>query len=191
MDTNKIKRNLKSVLDDQRYEHTLRVTEQAIQLATRYSSEINKVEVAALLHDYAKCMNESILKSYIERFKLCNNLLDYNKELWHGPVGAELVRRKFAIEDESILNAIRYHTTGRQNMTDIEMIVFLADYTEPARQFPGVNEVRDLLNNDLYHALRKALVNTINFLMNRNVLIHPDTFLAYNDVTKKIGVKYD
>lgn len=182
-DTKEIISSLKEVLSMKRYEHTIRVKETAIELSSHYDVSIDKVEAAALLHDYAKCFSVETLKSSIDKYALPSTLLTYHHELWHAPVAAELVKEKFHILDEDILNAIRYHTTGRVGMSPLEKIIFIADYIEPARNFPGIEDVRKLAIQNLDVAVRKALQNTILFLIGKDSTIHPDSFMAYNDLT--------
>src|SRR5699024_7324073 len=129
---------------------------------------------------YAKCFSVDKLEQYMHIYELPNELLDFHHELWHGPVAAALVKEKYSINNEDILNAIRYHTTGRAQMSKLEYIIFVADYIEPARSFPGVEEVRVLAKNSLVDAARKALQNTIIYLMNSNMTVHPNSYLAYN-----------
>ncbi|MCP6368247.1 bis(5'-nucleosyl)-tetraphosphatase (symmetrical) YqeK, partial [Klebsiella pneumoniae] len=81
-------------------------------------------------------------------------------ELWHAPVGAFLVRNEVGITDKEVLDAIAYHTSGRPGMTLLEKIVYVADYIEPGRRFPGVDEVRELAKKDLNAALIQSLKNT-------------------------------
>ncbi|MBS4176267.1 bis(5'-nucleosyl)-tetraphosphatase (symmetrical) YqeK [Lederbergia citrea] len=174
-----------------RYEHTLRVVDTAVELAEKFGADRNKAELAAIFHDYAKLMPITELKDIIIKTKQDVRLLDYHPELWHGPVAAHLVYDKFGIDDESILNAIRFHTTGRANMTLFEKIIYLADYIEPGRKFPGVEKTRGMALVDLDQALLQALRNTITFLIDRNSPIFPDTFEAYNRLTMNKGGNND
>jgi len=112
------------------------------------------------------------------------DLLEYNSELWHAPAGAYLVEQEAGIADAEILDAIRYHTSGRPGMTLLEKVIYLADYIEPGRHFPGVDEVREMAKEDLNKALIKAVQNTIMFLMKKNQTIYPDSFHTYNDLIK-------
>lgn len=186
MNLNEVRSIIKEKLSLDRYEHTIRVYDTAIQLAKRYDVAIDKVSLAALLHDYAKCFTEDELKQSITKFSLPRELLQYHKELWHGPVGAMIAKEKYGIVDQTILNAIYYHTTGRENMGVLELIIFVADYIEPGRSFPGVEEVRNMAELNLKEAARKALQNTIIFLMRKDATIYPDTFLAYNELTNQM-----
>lgn len=174
---------LKEKLSKKRYEHTIRVYETAIQLAKKYHASIEKVSQAALLHDIAKCQPVESLQEAIHTYRLPASLLEFNEELWHGPVAAKWLAEKCNIDDAEVFNSIYYHTTGRANMTLVELIIFVADYIEPGRSFPGVEEVRELAQVDIKQAAQKALQNTLIFLISKNATIHPDTVAAYNELT--------
>ncbi|MED0671520.1 bis(5'-nucleosyl)-tetraphosphatase (symmetrical) YqeK [Aneurinibacillus aneurinilyticus] len=168
-----------------RYEHTLGVVDTAIRLADKYGADKEKAETAAILHDYCKFWPEDRMREIIESTPtIPKDLLEHDKELWHAHVGAEVVRSELGIKDEEILDAIRYHTSGRENMTLLEKIVCLADYIEPGRQFPGVEELRTAAEEDLDRALAKGLGGTITFLVNREKRIYPLTVLARNSLLK-------
>lgn len=126
------------------------------------------------------------MKDIIVNENMSKDLLLYSSELWHAPVGAYLVKKEIGITDEEILNAIRSHTTGRPGMTILEQVVFLADYIEPNRTFPGVEEVRELAKKDLNAATITAIRNTIQFLLNKNQLVYPQTIATYNDLQRKL-----
>ncbi|WP_243290627.1 bis(5'-nucleosyl)-tetraphosphatase (symmetrical) YqeK [Bacillus sp. FJAT-47783] len=173
---------VESQLTEHRYVHTVGVMESAIFLAEQYGGDLKKAELAAIFHDYAKFRPKDEMKRIIIEQNMQKDLLDHHAELWHAPVGAYLVQTEVGIQDEEVLNAIKYHTSGRKRMTLLEKIVYLADYIEPGRHFPGVEEVRELAQKDLDQALVKAMQNTIQFLMKKNQPIYPDTFHAYNDL---------
>src|SRR5699024_12548418 len=99
------------------------------------------------------------------------DLLTFPPELWHGPVGALLMEQEQGITERRVLNAIRYHTTGRAGMTTCDMIIFLADYIEPARDFPGVDNVRKAAQRDLCEATWLALRNTIRHLIDKQAMV--------------------
>lgn len=171
----------KSQMTEHRYQHTLGVMETAISLAERYGADPEKAELAAILHDYCKYWEKDRMKEIIrERDNIPIELLNYDAELWHAPVGAEVVRDELNISDEEILDAIRYHTSGRMDMTLLDKIIWLADYIEPGRHFPGVDEVRELARQDLDQALLKGLDNTIIFLIQKGKKIYPLTMIARN-----------
>jgi predicted HD superfamily hydrolase involved in NAD metabolism len=181
MDLDILQQATKKQLTPARWEHTLGVAQTAMKLAEREGVDPKKAEIAAILHDYCKFWSADELTAWIKKYHLPLDLLDYNKELWHAPVGAEVARVDFGITDEDILNAIRYHTSGRPRMSKLEKIIYLADYIEPGRRFPGVDEVRELADIDLDQALLQAMSNSIIFLIERQQKVYPLTLQARND----------
>ncbi|CRK84213.1 bis(5'-nucleosyl)-tetraphosphatase (symmetrical) YqeK [Neobacillus massiliamazoniensis] len=179
---------VKEQLTEHRYQHTLGVMETAISLANQYGADVKKAELAAIFHDYAKFRPKEEMKEIIVSQGFPTDLLDYNSELWHAPVGAYLVEKEAGITDSDVLDAIRFHTSGRPGMTLLEKIIYLADYIEPGRHFPGVDEVRDMAKENLDRALLKAVQNTILFLMKKNQTVYPDSFYTYNDLVKNRGI---
>jgi predicted HD superfamily hydrolase involved in NAD metabolism len=175
---------VKKQLTAHRYQHTVGVMETAIILAQQYRADEKKAELAAIFHDYAKFRDKEEMYSIIVEQQMNKELLEYNTELWHAPVGAYLVQKEAGVTDLEVLDAIRYHTSGRPNMTLLEKIIYLADYIEPGRHFPGVEEVREIAKKDLDRALIQAIQNTIIFLMKKNQRIFPLTFHTYNDLAK-------
>lgn len=177
---------LKPHLTQSRYDHTVRVTDVAIKLAEHYQVDSSKVELAAIFHDYAKYRDLEEMEQIILQSNLPRDLLHFHTELWHGPVGAILVKQEIGITDLDILSGIHWHTTGKAHMSTFEKIIFIADYIEPGREFPGIHEVRQQAEQDLNKACFLALQNTITFLVKKQQLIYPDTFHAYNYFKRKI-----
>ncbi|OAS85002.1 MULTISPECIES: bis(5'-nucleosyl)-tetraphosphatase (symmetrical) YqeK [Metabacillus] len=169
-------------ITEHRYVHTIGVMETAVQLARYYGQDPKKAELAAIFHDYAKFRPKAEMKQIIEEQQMSKELLEHNSELWHAPVGAYLVEKEVGITDQDVLSAIKYHTSGRPNMTLLEKIIYVADYIEPGRHFPGVEEVRELAQSDLDLALIKSLQNTMMFLLKKNQAVYPDTFQTYNSL---------
>lgn len=180
MNRNLALQKVKAQLTNERYEHTLRVLETAISLANQFGVNVKQVELAAIFHDYAKFRPKEEMKQIIIAEKMPQVLLGFHHELWHAPVGAFLVETELGMTDEAVLNAIRYHTTGRQRMTMLEKVIYVADYIEPGRDFPGVDEIRKVANQNLDQALFFAIRKTILFLLQNNRPVYPDTFQAYN-----------
>lgn len=189
MDLEYLKQATKKELPQKRWEHTLRVAETAVQLARREGVDPHKTEVAAILHDFCKFWPGEVLTEWILQENERQDLLLYNKELWHGPVGAAVARKRFGIEDETVLNAIRYHTSGRPDMSKMEKIIFLADYIEPGRQFPGVEEVRRIAEKSLNLAVLQSLDNTIVFLIEKGLKVYPLTLDARNHMLDQVAQK--
>jgi len=174
-------------LTEHRYVHTLGVMETAIRLAKTYGGDVKKAELAAIFHDYAKFRPKAEMEKIIKGQDMPAILLKHNSELWHAPVGAYLVNKEVGIKDKEVLQAIKYHTSGRPNMTMLEKIIYVADYIEPGRHFPGVEEVRELAEINLNQALLKSLQNTMIFLLKKNQAIYPDTIETYNSLVLKGG----
>lgn len=177
---------VKPQLTKERFAHSLRVAELSKKLANQFGENEYKAELAGVLHDYAKYRSKEEMARWILTTSLPKDLLQYHHELWHGPVGALLVEKELGIQDKVIQEAVHYHTTGRAYMSKLEMIIFLADYMEPGRKFPGVDKVREVAKKNLEQACFMALTNTIQYLLGKQATIYPDTFQAYNYFNRKI-----
>lgn len=186
MDIDTAIEKVKPQLTKERFAHSLRVAELSKKLANQFGENEYKAELAGVLHDYAKYRSKEELARWILTTSLPKDLLQYHHELWHGPVGALLVEKELGIQDKVIQEAVHYHTTGRAYMSKLEMIIFLADYMEPGRKFPGVDKVREVAKKNLEQACFMALANTIQYLLGKQATIYPDTFYAYNYFNRKI-----
>ncbi|SDW99221.1 putative HD superfamily hydrolase of NAD metabolism [Marininema mesophilum] len=187
MDRVKLVQAVEEQLTRSRFEHTKRVIATALTLAKRFGADQEQAELAALLHDYCKCWPEERLREVIVTGDdFTQDLLQYNKELWHAPVGAHIVKQDLGVVDKEVLDAICYHTSGRPHMTLLDKVIFVADYMEPARRFPGVEEVRLLAETDLDRALLKSLDNTLLFLIQRGMTVYPLTLSARNFMVDQV-----
>ncbi|WP_449601423.1 bis(5'-nucleosyl)-tetraphosphatase (symmetrical) YqeK [Paenibacillus sp. Marseille-Q9583] len=167
-----------------RWKHTLGVMESSIQLAEQYGADPERAETAAILHDVAKYWPVERMKEIIEENHLNLNLLKHDKQLWHSEVGAFVAEQDYGITDPDILNAIRFHTSGREDMSLLEKIVCLADYIEPGRDFPGVDKIRKLAKVSLEEGLVAGFDSTISLLLEKRRVIFPLTVLARNDLVR-------
>ncbi|WP_199617441.1 bis(5'-nucleosyl)-tetraphosphatase (symmetrical) YqeK [Paenibacillus alkalitolerans] len=171
-----------------RWKHTLGVVSCSKSLAASFGADAEKAEIAAILHDVAKFwpverQREAILH---EGAEVALGALDYDKDLWHAHAGAYAAKREYGIEDTEILDAIRYHTSGRAGMTLLEKVVCLADYIEPGRDFPGVEDIRRLAEKSLEKALLAAFDGTIVSLLRKRKRIYPLTVYTRNDLLETI-----
>lgn len=180
-----IQKAVQAQMPQKRWEHTLGVVESAKQLAQRYGADVQKAELAAYLHDYAKYWPIERQKQVIIEQGMPEELLYFDKQLWHAPVGAYAVQTELGIDDEEILNAVRYHTSGRLQMTLLEKVVCLADYIERGRDFPGVEHIRKLAEENIEQALIAGFDTTIQFLIQKGKTIFPLTVLARNDLIRE------
>ena len=159
----KMNKVLKEYLDKGRWYHTQGVRYMSVALAMAHDEDLEKAELAGLLHDCAKYIPDK------KKIRLCeeNNIPITKVErgnpfLLHSKLGAYIAREKYGIEDEEVLSAITWHTTGQPNMTKLEQIVFIADYIEPLRdKAPNLKPIREAAFKDLdeccYMILRDML----------------------------------
>lgn len=171
---------LEQQLKPSRFEHVKRVEQTAITLARQYGVDVEKASIAGLVHDYAKQRPDDDFKAAIQKYQLDADLLNWNNAIWHGVVGAELIKVELKIYDEEILDAVRYHTTGNRYMTTLSQIIYMADYIEPARDFDGVAQARLLTKQDLSLAVAYQTQHTLAYLLANNQRIYPKTIETYN-----------
>ncbi|WP_314010265.1 bis(5'-nucleosyl)-tetraphosphatase (symmetrical) YqeK [Pseudostreptobacillus hongkongensis] len=177
----------KALIPEKRYNHVLRVRDKAIELAKIYNAPIESVEIASYFHDLAKNFkDEDALNIIDDKYKyIFENGFNINQIL-HGFAAADYIKKNFNITDEAILDAIRYHTIGRSNMTLIDKIVYLADAIEDGRDYPGVDEIRNLAKTNLEKAILLELDIKIKHLIDKESLIHPNTIELRNSLIKEV-----
>lgn len=186
MTVEEMKNKLEEVLSSKRFKHSLGVMDTAVSLAERYGENKEKAAVAGILHDCAREIKGQAVFELCEKYHIGVNYITLSQpELLHGPLGAVLATEEYGVEDEDIIRAIYCHTTGRENMTLLDRIIFMADCIEPGRKFEGVDEVRELAYCDLDSSLVISLDSTIRHIIQKGKLIHPDTINARNFIIKK------
>lgn len=171
---------LKKALKNRRFQHVLRVEKTAIELAAQYGVDIEKASIAGLCHDYAKQRPDEDFIAEIKKKGLNPLLLDYGNAIWHGVVGAELIKDELGIWDEDILNAVRHHTTGAPVMTKLEQVIYMADYIEPGRDFAGVKKVRVITAANLQAGVAYQTKHTLAYLIENGKPVYPKTIDTYN-----------
>lgn len=171
---------LKKALKDKRFQHVLRVEETAIKLAEQYGVDIEKASIAGLCHDYAKQRPDEDFIAEIKKKGLNPLLLDYGNAIWHGVVGAELIKDELGIWDEDILNAVRHHTTGAPVMTKLEQVIYMADYIELGRDFAGVKKARVITAVNLQAGVAYQTKHTLAYLIENGKPVYPKTIDTYN-----------
>lgn len=179
---------LKTKLTDHRYTHSLGVVETAKKMAQLFGADEEKTEIAALLHDCAKQI------PHTEQLAMCKEFgipLDEVKEkelgLLHAELGAYMAEHEFGITDTEILDAIRYHTLGKPDMSVMEKILYLSDIIEPNRKdFNGLEELRKLCFQNLDRALLFGFGLTIAHTNRRGHVLHNQTIEAERYIRKKL-----
>lgn len=176
-----VSKKLIITIGKERYQHSLRVMNTSIKLAKVYGEDMEKTRIAALLHDCGKIPNVKDLLVKASEFDIVlDELMRENTSLIHAPLGAKLAEKVYNINDQYILDAIRYHTTGRENMTLLDKIIYISDYIEPERSFEGLDYIRKLAFTDLDRSLLTSMNNTIKFLIENDELIAVNTINARN-----------
>ena len=177
-----LKKEIKKEMDDSRYEHTLGVMYTCAALAMRYNYDLEKAMLAGLLHDCAKCMpNAKKLKMAEKHHLEISELERKNPFMLHAKLGAFLAKKKYDIEEEEILDAIRWHTTGRPQMTLLDKIVYIADYIEPKRdKAPNLAVIRQMAFTNLDDALLKILTDTLGYLGDSSEHVDSMTKMTYD-----------
>ena len=167
-----------SYLKHKRIPHVLGTEQEAIRLAQRYGADVEKARVAALLHDCTKKLSMEEQLALCEKYGIQLDELERKAlKLLHSKTGAAIAKDVFGV-DEEIYSAIWYHTTGHANMTRLEKIIYLADYVEPSRDFPGVDELRSVCYEDLDRGLLKGLEMTIEEMTAMGNPVHHATIEA-------------
>ena len=172
-----------SLLTEKRRKHTQGVLETAIKLGEAYglgSRDLERIEIACLYHDVFRGRKGEELNSLVDKYNLPKRYYD-NPNLAHGKLAEKYLKEELLVEDKEVLNAVSFHTTGRPNMSMIEKIVFIADAIEPGRDYPGVEEIREVVYKDLDRACIMSLIGTVDHLKKAGTPddeIDPDTLDA-------------
>lgn len=180
LDRKEILNRMQKSLSSYRYKHCLRVEKVCRGLAAEFNGDVERAGLAGLLHDYAKERSDEEFIEVIKNNHLDPELLHYNNAIWHGIVGAEIIKDELGIYDEVVLNAVRRHTVGSTNMTQEDKCVFVGDFIEPGRDFPGIKKARKYAENSLDAAVAFELKHSVQHLVDKNREIYPATFVSYN-----------
>ena len=167
---------------EKRYKHIWRVVDTARELAERHGVDIEKAETASMFHDICKYRDDELLWEEAKRLNI-QNLERFKAfpQILHAYVAAESAKVDYGIDDEEILDAIRYHTTGIDSMSSVAEVVFLADYLEPMRNFEGVDDLRQAAEESLERGMRESIAQNIEYLVRSRKAICPDSIRCYND----------
>lgn len=182
-----IEARLKELLPERRLKHSLNVAKCAVKLSEIYNCDKEKAYLAGMTHDCAKYFNDEQVEHYVKKFCIKLDDLEINNlALSHSVIGSYIIEDIFNIKDEEIIDAVKYHTTGRENMTLLEKIIYMADLIEEGRNFPKVDELRNLsYSGKLNEALLLSFNNTIKFVIDNNQVIHPRTVSARNYILRE------
>ena len=185
----KMRRDILSRLHGYRYEHALGVERCAIALAKKYGGDPALAGAAGILHDITKHLSPQEQLNLCEKYGIIPCTVEKSEpKMLHGKTAAAIARAEYHMP-EDICDAIACHTTGRAKMTILDKILYLADYIEETRDFPGVEKARELAETSMDRALLYCYDQTLIELITRGKLIHSDTIAAYNDMIRQ-GVRW-
>ena len=177
-------------MSDYRYTHSVNVSKEAVRLAKKYGADVDKAALAGILHDITKeAPKEEQLQIMTDGGIILDNVQKNSSKLWHGISGSVYIRDVLNITDEDILNAVRYHTTGRAGMSLLEKIIFIADFTSAERDYNGVKTMRKKADKALENAMLYGLQFTLKDLSKRAMIIHPDALACYNEIVINYSTK--
>ncbi len=172
---------IRALMGDYRFDHSVNVAAEAVELAKLYGEDEDKAYTAGILHDITKEIpKDEQLKIISDGGILLDDVQKNAPKLWHSISGSVYIQTELGITDSDIINAVRYHTTGRANMSLLEKIIYIADYTAVGREYNGVEIMREKSRKSLEEAMIFSFQYTFNNLSSKEIAIHPDEIFAYN-----------
>lgn len=166
-------------LAPERIAHVAGCESEAVLLARRWGEDPETAATAGILHDITKKLNFDGQLNLCRKYVIiCDTAETENPKLLHAKTGAALARDLFGVSDE-IYEAIRWHTTGKPDMRTLEKIIYLADYIEPTRDFPGLDRLRELAYEDLDKAMALGLRMSLEDIRGQGIEPYKDTVEAY------------
>ena len=189
MEYKEIENDVKSVLSEYRYTHSLGVAKKAVELAKIYGVQEETAKKVGIAHDIAKEMTDEEMIEYAKANNIRIDEIETVKpSLLHGKIGADIAAKKFGFTQDMI-NAIKWHTTGRENMSMLEKIIYVADKTEENRKGTRFNleKSRELSTQNIDETLIFLMNEFITYNVKNEWLIHPETIKARNDLLLNEG----
>jgi len=184
---------LRKLLGRRRFEHSQSVAETARALAARFAPELSaRAELAGLLHDNAKALNDAELIAAAERHDI--DITPGERimpGLLHGKVGAAMLEARFGVADQDVAQAVADHVTGRVGMGLLSLILFVADQIAADRRFEGVVELRELAKEDLVRAAQVVAGNKLRWAIHKERHVEPQTVAVYNDLLARVAADED
>lgn len=174
---------IRPFMGDKRFNHCINVSKEAVRLAKKYGADEEKAAVAGVLHDITKEFSEEKqLQIFLNNDIMLSSVEQRTPKLWHAISGSVYISTELGINDQDIINAVRYHTTGRASMSLLEKIIFLADFTSEERDFPDVDIIRQKAEISLEEGMLYGLQFTIGRILARQGYISEDAVDAYNEI---------
>jgi len=172
---------VKTQVSPKRFKHIQGVVKASADLALRFGQPVRKARLAAWLHDCAKELSRDEMLGWLKRSPFRLDTLERTMPgLWHPHVGAAIALKKWKIKDAAVLEAIRSHTLGGEQMGKVAQVVFVADFIEPGRKFEGVHDARSAARQGLTQGVRAKAGLTLGHLLKNQATIHPRLILTWN-----------
>lgn len=176
---------LQDSIGKKRFDHSIRVYKTALKLNKKLNLNLSKedIKLAGIFHDCAKYNEMMYFEKYKQKYNLDKEIIE-NKAVSHSFLGAIVAKEEYNISNRDVLDAIKYHTTGKENMSDLTKLILISDSIEPNRDYNGVDDLRDIAKKDLDLAVIMQLDSTIKFLIDKHSIIHLQTIKARNYIMK-------
>ncbi len=182
---NIIYEDVKKAVSEKRFRHSEGVVQRAIEYAKIYGVDEQEAKLVAIAHDIAKELPKDEILKYAEEIGVeLDEIEKENLKLPHAKIGAQICKNKYGFT-EDMINAIKYHTTGRENMSMLEKIIYLADATEPGRTYFSLEYYVNLIKNDIDRGMFEVTKWSIEDITSKEIKIHLDTIRCYNFYNKK------
>lgn len=183
MNIEKYKDIIRPLMGDKRYIHSVNVSKEAVRLAKKYGVDAEKAALAGILHDITKEFDaQKQLQIFDSGDIILSDVEKSTAKLWHAISGSVYIQTELGIDDKDIINAIRYHTTGRAGMSPLEKVIFLADFTSEERNYPDVDVIRKKAEISLEEGMLYSIQFTLSVLLSREGCISEDALGAYNEI---------
>ena len=177
------KKIIRPMMGDKRYTHSVNVSAEAVRLAKKYGADVEKAAVAGILHDITKEVDSQKQLQIIQSGDIILSDVEKKAEkLWHAISGSVYIQKELGINDEDIINAVRYHTTARAGMSLLEKVVFLADFTSVERNYPDIDVIRVKAEISLEEGMLYGIRFTLNKLLSIDRCLSIDAVEAYNEI---------
>lgn len=174
---------LEKILSEERYQHSWQVSKLAEEIAEYYHVSSKKAKIVGLIHDCAKDYSYVQLQKLMDQYNIrLNKIEKHIPGIWHAYVGAEMARDIFRISEQEMIDAIKYHSTASRHLSCLGKILYIADKIEPGRNIENIHKVRRIVWQDIDEALLGLLNQELKQLISRNLLIHPSTLQARNEI---------
>lgn len=182
-----IKQELKKVLKKKRYEHVLRVNETALKINKDLNLNLDEdqIQYACLLHDCAKDNEADYFNEFKKKYDLKYNVIFKTPVVAHAFLGEVVAKEVYEVDDKNVLDAIKCHTTGKEDMSLLDKLLFISDYIEPNRDFENIDILRDKVYEDFDKSILLALDMQIKHLIDSNNTIDTETIKARNYLLKE------